>query len=99
MNTIKQLAVNVATKIKYEIPKEGSFLAVWTYREIPYSGTYQWRNGELAVFVDGVGWEIAGAGLAEDYYTFEQLVEMANGNNHGGASYFVAVVVVEVEPA
>lgn len=95
MNTIKQLTPNMATKIKYEIPTEGTFLAVWTYREIPYSGTYQWRNGELAVWVDGVGWEIAGFGAAEDYYDYDALVRMAGGGNYGGASYFVAVVVVE----
>lgn len=96
MNTIKQITANVATKIKYEIPKDGAFLAVWTYREIPYSGTYQWRNGELAVFVDGAGWEIAGKGAAEDYYDFERLVSLAEGESHGGTCHFVAVVVVEV---
>ena len=95
MNTIKQLTPNLATKIKYEIPTEGAFLAVWTYREIPYSGTYHWRNGELAVWVDDEGWEIAGKGCAEDYYDYDDLVSMAGGNNYGGASYFVAVVVVE----
>lgn len=95
MNTIKKLTPNMATKIKYEIPEDGTFLAVWTYREIPYSGTYQWRNGELAVWVDGVGWEIAGHGAAEDYYDFNCLVSMASGENYGGACHFVAVVVVE----
>lgn len=92
MNAIAKLAEGKSAVIKYGIPMEGSFLFVYQYRGYPFSATYSWRNGELAVMTD-TGWEIAGEGCADEYYQIEDLERIASGGCT--ASKFIAVIVVE----
>lgn len=94
MDTIKQLTANVQAKIKYEIPTEGSFIFAWVYRDMPFSATYKWTNGELEVMTD-TGWEIAGHGGAEDYYGLHEMREVVAGQN--GVTKFIACITVEVQ--
>lgn len=93
LNTIANVSLNLKAKISYEIPDSGTFLFIWSFREMPFSATYQWRNGELAVMTD-CGWEIAGSGIAEEFYPIEDMKRIAAGGDT--ATKFIAVVVVEI---
>lgn len=100
MNVIKQLTANVAAKISYDIPQDGTFLAIWEFGGVPYSATYRYRNDgdnkQLQVYVDGHGYCDAGCGVADDFYGLVDLQLMAIGSK-SIASKLIAVVVIEVE--
>lgn len=92
MNAIASITVDLKAVIKYEIPKSGSFIFVYHFNGYPFSATYAWRNGELAVMTD-TGWEIAGSGCADEYYQLEDLERIAAGGCT--STKFIAVIVVE----
>lgn len=96
MNTIANISLNMKAKLQYTIPESGTFLFFWAYRDMPFSATYQWRSGELAVMTDQ-GWELAGVGAAEEYYPLEDLQRLVEGKDT--ASKFIAVVVIDIEAA
>lgn len=99
MNVIKQLSVNMAAKIRYDIPESGSFLVIWEFMGEAFSGTYRYRDGgQLQVYVDGHGYCDAGCGVADDYYGLDDLLAIARNEPQGFDQVkMIAVVVIEVE--
>lgn len=101
MNVIKQLAVNVSAKLRYDIPQDGTFLAIWEFMGEPYSATYRYqeRGGDkqLQVYVDGHGYCDAGCGAADDFYGYGDLMLMAQDHESMKGTKLIAVVVIEVE--
>ena len=96
MNVIKQLTVNVSANLRYDLPESGKFIFMWAFSGTPFSATYRFNGEQLQVFVDGHGWQDAGCGVADDYYTLSDLREVVKGT-YNVATQFIAVVVVEVE--
>ena len=40
-----------------DMPKEGCFIAIWTYRGNVWCGNYKWHEGQLQCLKDGDNWE------------------------------------------
>lgn len=101
MNIIKQISLNVAAKLRYDIPQDGTFLAIWEFNGEPYSATYRYRDSgndnQLQVFVDGHGYCDAGCGAADDYYDLGQLKAMARGDDDSTLCKLIGIVVIEAE--
>lgn len=101
MNVIKQLSAKAAAKLRYDIPQDGYFLAMWEFCGEPYSATYRYqdRGGEkhLQVYVDGHGYCDAGCGAADDFYSYGDLMLMAQDHDSMKGTKLIAAVVIERE--
>lgn len=95
--TIKQLSLNVAANITYDVPDTGSFLVMWALDDKIFSASYRWNGSTLTAYNGEAGCFEDAEITTDEYYGHGDLLRLVSGDvPYGDSTVFVGIVSLEI---